>query len=698
MNKLLVGLMVGTCLGSLSSVSYAQSEDGASFERRNALEEILVTATRREERLQTVPVAVTALGEDTMERLQISNLVDAAGAAPNVSLFKNPSSSSSSVIYIRGIGDDASNILREFPISQYIDGVYIGRNMGALLDMVGYERIEVLRGPQGTLYGRNSTGGAVKLVTKRPDFDEFAVKGDATIGSFNRRDIRAMVNIPLSDTLATNIAFGNSSNDGAYRNVGTGERMNNTDLQSIRAGVLWKPTDRLSFYLTGDFSHDTSGIQVPTQMSGSTGAAKDIPLYGGFRTANPNVDDVNKVDVWGVGLQADYEFEQGNLQSVTAYRGVSFRANYDYGGAPIGPDLFRDSTQRQFSQEFQFSSNFSGPFQFISGVFFFRETGTAYEGFAFVPTLPPTDYGFEIESESYAAYTEATLEFNDWLTGTLGARVTHDSKNMKRITVFDGVRGDDSWTKFTPKVGLKAQINPDMMAYATFSQGYKAGIYLPYPGTVGQASTALPPENVDAFEAGLKADWLDGRLRTNIAVFYNKNKDLQLGVLGDGGATSVVSADLDAWGIEFEFSATPTDNLYIFGTANYLDTKFVRVPTGSAYPAYGDEQRFSPPLTLRIGAEYSIPVGNGNAVKVGGTYSWFDDQAQGFPNSLYEMDSYDLVDARIAYEPDNGNWGVELSGKNLTNSRYWSYQSYLAGYARYYATGTTWALKLKFDL
>lgn len=704
--RFLASLFITTSLSvAYSGLAYAQattedsSAEAPADESQYTLEQVTVTATRREEFIQNVPVAVTAVNEAVLERNQITNLADIGAVAPNTTVFRNPSSSSTSLIYIRGIGDDSSNILREFPVSQYIDGVYVGRNVGSLFELIGYDRVEILRGPQGTLYGRNSTGGAIKLVTTRPNMDSFSAKGDITIGSFDRRDFRAMLNIPLSDTLAGNISFGSSNNDGYYKNISTGAGLNRQDVQSMRGGLLWKTSDKLSFYLTGDYSHDNSGLQVPTQMTSTTGAGKDIPLYGDIYNADPDQPDVATVDTYGASLLTTYQLEKGTLEFTTGYRGLKFDANYDYGGAPVGPDLIRDSTQDQYSQEIQFASDFGGRVELVAGLFYFYEEGAGYEGFVLSPGGATLNYGFDVESKSAAAYTEATFKINDWLNFIAGGRVTYDDKTVIRRGIFEGVEGNDSWTKFTPKLSLQATINPDMMAYATYSQGYKAGIYLPFPGSVTQAQTALPPETVDAYEIGVKADWLDGTLRTNLAVFYNQYQDLQIGVLGDGAGVQTVSADEDAKGVELEITARPSEHLYVFSNLTYLDTEFVRVPTGSAsYPVLGDQQRFSPESTFKVGAEYEIPFNNGDAITLGATYSWFDEQAQGFPNSRNMMGDYDLIDARIAYKPENAHWGIELSGKNLGDTEYWTYQSYLAGYSRYYAPGQTWSVRLKFDM
>lgn len=692
-------MAIAALMGCMSSASAWAQEAEQPQASSDVVSDIVVTATRRSESIQKVPVAVTAVGTEQMERLQITNLADIGAAAPNTTVFRNPSSSSTSTLYIRGIGDDSSNILREFPVSQYIDGVYVGRNLGSLLDLVGLERVEILRGPQGTLYGRNSTGGALKLVTKRPDFDEFGVKGDVTLGSFDRRDVRLLVNLPLADTLAVNVSAGSSTNDGFYNDVNTGRSLNRQNVQTVRAGLRWEPSDKLDVYLTGDYTHDNSGLQVPTQMSATTGPGMNVPLYGGYYDAAPDQPDLNRVNGWGTSLEINYDLGFGKLQSISAYRGVDFVANYDYGGAPIGPDLLRDTSQWQISQELQFASQFQGPFQVIAGLFYYHEVGKGYEGFVFSPGGAPYPYAFSQKSDSYAAYAEGTLNLTDWLSATAGLRLTHDSKRMKRINVFDGLGADDDWTKFTPKVGLKAQINPNLMTYATYSKGYKAGIYLPFPGNADAAVTALPPEGVDAFEVGVKGDWFGGKLRTNLALFHNKYTDLQIGVLTSGGATGAVSADERAQGIELEVTAKPVRNLYLYGTFTYLDTEFTRVPTGNAsYPALGDMQRFSPPYSVKVGGDFDIPLGNGDIVRVGASYSWFDEQAQGFPNSINMMDSYDLIDARIEYRPDNAHWGVEFGAKNIGNTRYWTYQSYLAGYARYYAPGRTWSLRLKFDI
>ena len=588
--------------------------------------------------------------------------------------------------------------MTETPVSQYIDNVYVGRNVGALFDLIGIERVEILRGPQGTLYGRNSTGGAIKVVTTRPDTEEFSVRGDYTAGSFTRRDFRAMVNIPLADNLAANFSAGSYTNDGYYTDVSTGKGLNRQDVQAVRGGVLWDAADRLSFYLSADYTNDDSGLQVPTQMVGSSGAAMDVPLYGDIFLADPDVEDRGTVDTYGVALQTNYQLDKGMLEFTTAFRALDFNGNYDYGGAPIGADLIRDTEQKQISQEIQFSSDFEGDFNFVAGLYYFYEEGSGYEGFILGPGFGPIDFGFDIESQSIAAYTEGTYDFTDSFRVIAGGRLTRDDKKIERRGILAPTEGDNDWTEFTPKIGFQADLNPDMMAYATFSQGYKAGVYLIFPANPVQAATALEPEGVDAYEIGLKADWFDGRLRTNISAFYNEYSNIQIGVLGDSAGVEAVSADKEARGVELELTARPTENLFIFSNATLMDSEFTRVPTGSAtYPELGDRQRFTPESSFKIGGEYVVPLQNGSWFTFGATYSWQDEQAEGFPNRLNIQDAYDLLDARIAYTPENERWGIELLGRNLGDTEYWTYQSYLAGYARYYNPGATWAVRLKFD-
>lgn len=705
--KLLASLFITTGMAAaMSGVALAQAVDSEqsadepakSEDRDFRLQEVTVTATRREESLQNVAVAVTAVDNFVLELNQVTNIVDVGAVAPNTTIARNPSSSSTSMIYIRGIGNDSSSLVTETPISQYLDNVYVGRNVGALFDLIGIDRLEILRGPQGTLYGRNSTGGAIKIVTSRPEIGSFSASGDYTIGSFDRRDLRAKINIPLTDNMAANFSAGSFVDDGYYTNISTGGRLNRKNVQAMRAGLLWNATDRLSFYLSGDYTHDNSGLQVPTQMSGSTGAAKDVPLYGDIFYANPNMNDRSTVDTYGVALQTNYELDKGMLELTTAFRAMDFFANYDYGGAPIGPDLLRNSDQTQFSQEIQFSSNLGGNFEFVSGLFYFNEEGSGIEDFIISPALT-LGYALDVKSRSVAAYAEGTYELNDRLRLIAGGRVTRDDKEVKRLGLLAGAEGEENWTKFTPKAGFQADLTSDMMAYATYSKGYKSGVYLIFPGNAAQAVTPLPPEEVDAYEIGLKADWFDGRVRTNIAAFFNKYKDLQIGVLGDSAGVQTVSADEEAKGIEIEVTARPTENLYLYGHATIMENEFTRVPTGSAsYPIVGDMQRLSPEASFKLGGQYTFPFQNGSEVTVGASYSWFDEQAQGFPNSLYMMDAYDLVDARIAYTPAGESWGIELLGKNLGDTEYWTYQSYLAGYARYYNPGQTWALRLKFGM
>ena len=688
-------LAVSTASVALMVSGAVHGQAGEGQDTTQVLENIVVTAQKRAETIQSVPVSVSAFDEAAFERGQIFGVQDLHNAVPGLSVERNPNSSNGASIFLRGIGQDNSTILDEVAVGIYLDGVYMGRNIGALLDLNNFERVEVLRGPQGTLYGRNSTGGAIKLISRRPDVDGFSFHGDVTVGSFDRLDVRGAANIPMGDTLAANISFISLTDDGYYRNRLTGQHLNTKNVQALRGALSWTPTDRLSLFLTVDYSLDRSSIQVGTQMLGTAPPDDAVPLFGRLDEARPDVPDVNDFEGWGASLTVAYETDFGTFQSISAYRGFDYKINLDLAGAAFGLDLLRDTQQDQVSQELQFTSDFSDRFSLVAGLYYFREDA---EEDLFLAVLPDIVFPSSPEqvSESFAAYGQFEYAFMPWLTGIVGARFTYDDKTVTRTGAFDGITASEDWSRFTPKVGLSAEWGPDRLVFVTYSQGYKAGVFQPFPSDPLTAAASLEPETIDAIELGAKADWFDRRLRTNIALFRNKFENIQLSLLSDGGAVESLSADLTVKGIEAEVTLIPIDGLLIYASGALTDSEFTAVPPmGVGTPRLGEGQKFTPDFSGRIGAEYVWDVRDEHEVTLGVSFDWTGEQSHGYPAAITSQGGYGLLDARLAYAHRDGYWGIELAGENLAGDDYWTYTSFLAGLTRFYQPGRTWSLRLK---
>ena len=669
---------------------------------------IVVTARKRDESLQEVPIAVSAFGSEALARQQINNLIDVGPAVPSLVVAANQGSANGATVFIRGIGQDNSNALNEPGVGIYLDGVYLGRSIGSLMDMNNFERIEVLRGPQGTLYGRNTPGGAIKLVSKRPQFDAVHFNGDITVGSFNRLDLRGSVNVPVSDDLAVTVSAINLTNDGYYKHAVTGKSMTGKDTTAVRATALWKATDNFSLFVTADYSNDRSGMQVGTPFD-ITDPSNFVMLYGSRYVAAPDLEDVNKYDGGGTSLTAEWDLGGGTLSAITAYRKLKFKQSYDFGSSPIGNDLFTELTTNQFSQELQYVSSLSGPINFAAGLFYFREHSNSVPHFlipqvATTATTPPpvakTDLAYiSVQTtNSYSAYGELYFTPFDPLTITLGGRYTYDDKSIQRGGAATTASGSVDFDDFSPKVNVAYKVSDALNVYATWSKGYKAGAFQPYPTAV-TALAAIPPETVSAWEFGVKSEIIPHVLTLNIAAYQNDYDDLQLNLSSTTGGSIVVnSADLRTRGIETEFTFNPFDGFSVNGAFTVSDSKFKRVPPGASSPLITDRQKNLPSYQLRLSPTYVATLGNADEIEMGVVFSATGKDQKILPNAPFNLQkAYETLDARIVYRRPDQGWSVALAGRNLTDAKYFTTSTLLGttrSAVRWYAPGATWSLSL----
>lgn len=674
--------------------------------------EILVTARRKSEKLQEVPIAISAFDAASLSRQQVSSLLDVGPAVPSLIVTPNQGSQNGATIFIRGMGQDGSAGVTETGVGIYLDGVYLARSIGSLLDMNNFERIEVLRGPQGTLYGRNTPGGAVKLVSKRPSMDRFSFQGDLTLGSFNRLDLRGTANVPVSDEFAMSVSAINLTNDGFYRHALTGQKLHKKDTTAIRLGALWNATDNLAIYVTGDYAKDRSGLQPGTPFN-ITDPNNFVPVYGSIYRAAPDILDNNKYDGGGASVTAELKLPSGALTSISAYRRLKYIQAFDFGASPVGLDFSRDMKNWQFSQELQYTSDLDGPINFVGGAYYYHEftnetlallipVGTpTYDMTPGTVQKTPLVYPYKQTTDSYSVFGEAYITPIDPVTVTLGGRYTHESKQMERTGGIPGLaKGTHSFNNFSPKVTVDLKLDSRNHVYATWSKGFKAGAYQGYP-TPAVALLITPPEIVTAWEVGLKAEPINGVLWFNVAAYHNNYDDLIINYSNLSGVGVVLnSADLRVQGIEAEMTLRPFKGFTLTGSLAVSDSKFKRVPGTPGAPLITDRGKNLPSYQLRLAPNYLLELGSGNEVEMGVVFSATGKDQKILPNAPFHLHKpYETVDARLAYTNVDQGWSIELAGKNLTNEHIFM-NSTLQGGAlssvRWYQPGTTWSLKFGF--
>jgi iron complex outermembrane recepter protein len=688
----------------------ASTPDGAG--------DIVVTARRREERLQDVPIAVTAVTEQAFERQQIVGLEGLHLSVPNMTVVKNTTTSNAAQIFIRGIGQDESTYNSEQGVTVYIDGVPLGKQNGAMLDLIEFERIEVLRGPQGTLYGRNATGGAVKFEIKRPDLQNFRGVGDLSIGSFSRFDVRGSVSAPIvNDQLAVKLDFVSRSEDGYITDRTLGENVNNTNRKTARISALWKPTDQLTVYATLDKTWDRSNIQIPTPtqirlacVQSATNLTPScngqspndyVPRFGSPFIADRSIPNQNTTDAGGGSLQIAYDFGAATLTSTTGYRDLftSFAGDLD-GARDVTLDFIQTLKQNQFSQEVQLASNGQGPFTWVLGGFYWNETATQGAQNIF----QATNNDNRQKSQSIAFYGEGTYEVLPGLRVTAGGRWTRDTKSMvgsafARLAPTTGFQRNDgallfnytgnlSFSNFSPRVVVDWKPTRDLLLYASWSKGYKAGVFSSgRPTTLVAALGTLPPEKVTTYEIGAKTSWFDNRLTANISAFTSDYTNLQLSFLS-GGVFFIAPAGARIKGLEGEFVVRPVKPLTLYATAGYLDARITAVtlnpvtgiPIGGLF--IGAPLKHAPEFMAKVGFELAGDVGFGRLGLGGNITHQSTITRNNAVTPAIISPNVSVADMQANYETADGKWRVTLGVKNLTNEVYWLQGVNVAGVAR----------------
>ena len=688
-------LAVSGILAFAASVAGAQSAPPvavAASAGSYQLEEIIVTARKVAENIQETPVSVTAFNAATIDKLGMTGMNDIAMRAPGLA-YGNFGDSKLSPTSLRGVVSSAGSAGQDPAVGVYVDEVFIGQGADAPLDLYDIERVEVLRGPQGTLYGRNTIGGVVSLTTKRPS-DEFEASTELTYGNYDYVRVGGSLSGPLgTDVLKGKISAVYDDRDGTDTNVWLHIPVNDKHHWTTRGQLLFTPSDTTELLVTGEYYKiDQHPLVFETLRYND---AKLLPqLLDAFelpRNTDPydrkvysNQETTETLEAWSGSAALKMKFDSVDFTSITAYRTHDYFSRDDtdrspvdiaYDGDPESVDTFSEEARVRWT---------TGSFDWLLGAYYFDRDSKNQSFIEIGPDLAalfgaPEIAGFRAGSDaamgttSVSGFASATWRASEQLDFTVGGRYTHEKKDIDYVQtdpleILGGsfsIKADDHWSQFTPNASARYRFSPEVMGYATISEGFKSG---GFNDALGDANgIAYDPETVWNYEIGLKNELFDRRLVANFALYYMKWNDIQL--TNDNPATPIYdpiilnAGKAHSAGVEVELHAAATERLTFGATLSVQEAKYDEgtLPTGQKLKRIP----YAPSYTSDLNAEYRIPLGSGElsllgeVVLRGDSYLTQDNQKDG------HVGDYALYNARVAYRADSGHWTVTLWGKNL---------------------------------
>ena len=686
--KLIVPMLAIAGSNSLSVSAQESSEP--------VFEEIIVTATKRSESVYDIPVAITAFSEDTIERAGIVDLNDVGKLVPNLTITNfSAGQTSSANPFIRGIGLQDHLITTDPGVGVYVDGVYLGRQVGQNWNLADAERIEVLRGPQGTLYGRNSIGGAVNIITRKPG-DEDRSKISLQAGSRGRINAQYFGSYSLSDTLGISLTTGYNKRDGLgdFINIDTSTEVGETEDLSGRVSLFWKPSDAFSLLLTADGNDAENGLnpyttlidEVPNGALVAAGLSNAGLAANRFDNATGQADLVDTSNsASGFSLTADWALsDQLGLKFVASTRESEYTAGLDDDASEINFLAFGEFGEAdQTSYELQLSGDY-GSFDFVSGLYYFEE-----DGFNDQPSFTFNGGGgserLSQEVTSLAIYGNIGFDVSEKLRLSAGLRYTEDEKDAAVNLIFDLIdtQAEQDFDEVSWEASATYELNDKLTVYGTVASGFQSGQFNPrpfclfasldftQPGNVTRPNCFdNSPENITAlnFEGGIKGQ-IGNNLQMSLAIFNTEYDDLPYQVsnaTAEGFNTVNLIVDQTSRGVEWESSWRAAEGFFINTSFGYIDidinndNPFVVAP-------------LTPDFTASISPEYSFGVSGGGSVTLRADYSFRDDffgEPSSDPARLTQIDSRSLLNVDASYRSANDKWSLALYGRNVTDERY----------------------------
>ena len=658
------------------------------------IEEIVVTAQKREELLSDVPISILAFDKEAIAMKRIESIDDLTVEIPGFVTFTHFRSQTAPAL--RGAGSIIDNPAVDQTVGIYIDGIYFAQPGHIAFDLFDLERIEVLRGPQGTLQGRNVIGGAINIITKTPG-KETIVKGGVTVGSHGLLNVEALFSGALiEDTLAGQVAFASRYSDGYINNRITGNKLEGDDINSARGTLYWTPTDSVDAKLTFAYSVDKSfGSEL--NLVGSSGVIGD-PVAGSLTDADDDVylDMDGGIDRELIAVTGNVNIDSGigTFTSVTGYHESHNSGTNDADGGSF-PAIILVQTDRidQFSQELRLTGDVND-FRYTVGAYYLNvEHGRrepidiVFPPGTVVDFLGASHENVEInnKTDSYAVFADLSVDLNDKFTVIGGGRWSNDKKDfaisctdpigpIASCAVPSSYADSHSWDAFTWRAILQYRPGKASMTYASVARGFKSGGFSagtsPPPATPQEGR--LDPEFALSYELGAKLFAFDHRLSVNPAVFYTEYTDMQIIQFNTNTLRSVTSnaASAEVYGAELEIAANPTEGLDLFFSYAYLDSEYKDLVTALG-DFTGNKMTFAPKHAVSVGVTYTVELSNGGTLRLNGDMlyksNYFWQPSNDDPIGVVDLDRF--FNASINYRLPNQKWSITLWGKNLTDVR-----------------------------
>lgn len=684
----------------------------AQSESTLMLEEIIVTAQKREQSVQDIPIAITAFDKATIERQRITKVTDISLYAPNVEIVDTPTNTTAATIAIRGASQINPAITWENSVGIYLDGVFIGKNLGAVFNVVELERVEVLRGPQGTLYGKNTVGGALNLITRKPS-GEFGGTMTAEAGNEGYWSARANVDTPEWAGLKASITLYKEERDGFADNkpdpIGntfaappSGDEFQDVDQQAARVALLWDVNDSISAGYTFDYSDQDNNPRLGqlTQTSANSFLSapaflqQDAYLTQDDKRADKGSNDwavEEKAESYGHALDISWSGENISVRSITAYRELDFNDLIDIDGSPV--DIFhsgRDVDYDAFSQELQLTGSLNN-LDYVLGAYYFDENADVINPISFfgVFSVPTADNAYGLDNNSIAVFGQADWRpamFNDRLTVTAGVRWTEEDKDQYISHTATAVEpafaasDDDTFNNTSPSIALSWAFTDNINGYVRYAKGWKSGGFNGEASSEAKFREAYDDEEVDAYELGVKSLLMDGRLQLNAAAFYNDITDFQLSVFEGAAAASLVAnvPEFETKGFELETVVLVTEDLRFNLAYGYLDSDYKKFP--KSFTLFDKDEAgvpYAPENTFTLGADWTIARTNYGIWDMHVDFNYTDEYVPYIDPDQVETSSIDdrtLMNARLALSeipvPGDGTLLVALWGQNITDEEY----------------------------
>ncbi len=679
-------LALAALMGAPSGV---QAQTAAQAPRM--LDEITVTARKKVENVQSAPLAVSAFNQEQLTAAGIEAFNEVLDFVPNASMSGGIGGTLQGLVGIRGISTLVRIIGVETGIGMYVDGVFLGRPENFNQELIDIERVEILRGPQGALFGKNTIAGAINIITLKPG-DEVRGQAEFEYGNFDLKRVRGYVSGPIvPGLLSGKISAGYVNRDGYVKNVSGGQDLETLDMASFRAQLRYTPTENLDILLSGDGLFDR-GEPVFFEVS-------DVLFVASPTETTPFTVDQNQPnfldrDIWGLSLTVNWEVAGGTLTSITSYRESSFDAGLDDDKTQFTffVDFFSDDVEL-FTQEIRYAGSWGERLDYLIGGYYFNQSADSFRPFALgdfltgVPGLElPITQTSSVDSESYAFFFNGDFAVTDRLLLSFGGRFTKEDKDAvyTQEDLFVGLVpnitfvGSTDDSAFSPTVSLSYDVSDDAMAYFRFSRGFKsAGFNTDFAASV--SGLTVKPEFASTYEVGLKSQWFADRLRANLAGFYTKYDDLQVSQITGSGVILQNAAQADIWGFEAEFLAVPNDYLDLNASVGYLDAEYDEFPAcpvpGGALPGTtkadcgGNQIVLAPDWTASAGAQFTYPIGRFGDFVARADWQY---QSKVFfePQNTDRLsgDARNIVNVRAGLSTPH--WDLFGWAKNITDERY----------------------------